>query len=179
MSERPTDAPDGPTEAAEALPPVDDATDGVNDEGALEPETISEDVEGGDSGRGDETWDASGAQAAEAEVERARRMSPSERRAMRAAERSQIQVDESLRIKDRASALFVMVTVGVFALIVANALLFGTGGFLSPTPTPSPVPSLTPGPSPTAAPSGSPAASPTAAPTASPTAEPSQTPGAS
>lgn len=131
---------------------------------------------------------AAAAIAAEADVERDRGLRPSERRALRAAERSQIPIDPSLRIKDRASSAFVILTLVVFSLLLLNGLVFGRGGFLtsSPSPTVAPVPTLAPGASPTAAPSGSPAAAtaaptvaPTVAPTGAPTTEPAATPAAS
>jgi len=107
-------------------------------------------------------------------------MRPGERRALRAAERSQIQIDPALRIHDRASSLFVLLAVAVFGLILLNGIVLGTGGLLTPIPTPTVVPSITPGPSPTAVPSATPAASATAAPSGStaplPTATPVATP---
>jgi len=127
---------------------------------------------------------AAAAIAAEADVERDRGLRPSERRALRAAERSQIPIDPSLRIKDRASSAFVILTLVVFSLLLLNGLVLGRGGFLtsSPSPTVAPVPTLAPGASPTATPSGSPAAptsAPIAAPTTGPTATPAATPAAS
>jgi len=49
-----------------------------------------------------------------------------------------IVIDPALRIRDRVSEAFVIGTVLVFALIFGNALLFGNGGALSPTPSPVP-----------------------------------------
>ena len=97
-----------------------------------------------------------------------RPMRPSERRAMRAAmEHGQVVVEPGHRVTDRASAVFALVTVGVFVLIMLNGLLLGHGGLLTPVPTPAPVPSLT----------ASPAASPTDTPAAAtPTVAPSVTP---
>ena len=107
-----------------------------------------------------------------------RPMRPSERRAMRAAmEHGQVASETSHRVSDQPSAIFVLVTVGVFVLILLNGLILGHGGLLTPIPTPSPVPSVTatPVPSATVAPSGSAAASASPAVTPAPTA----TPGAS
>ena len=111
--------------------------------------------------------------------EQTRPMRPSERRAMRAAmERGQVAVDPAHRVSDRASAYFVIVTVGVFILIMFNGLLLGHGGFLTSIPTASPLPSVTasPLPSVTAVPSGSAAASPTPVPSTSPAPTPTVTP---
>jgi hypothetical protein len=76
---------------------------------------------------------------------------------------------QAVRVNDRASAIFVLAIVAMFAGIVVWALLFGYGGFVSdllPTPTPAPtaVPTAVPSASPAA--SGSPAASPAASPSA-------------
>lgn len=92
------------------------------------------------------------------------------------ATRTAFPIDPSLRIKDPASAAFVIVSIVVFALIFLNAMAFGRGGAFNPIPTPtpfvspSPGPSVSPGPSGSAAPSGSPAATPAASPAASPAA---------
>ena len=55
-------------------------------------------------------------------------------RGPKAASRTAFAIDPALRIKDRASAAFVITSVVVFALIVANAMLFGHGGALTPIP---------------------------------------------
>jgi hypothetical protein len=86
-------------------------------------------------------------------------------------------VDPALRIKDPVSAAFVVGTVLVFVLILANALAFGHGGAFTPLPTPTPIATTAPAPStgPSGSPgaSGSPAASPSIAPSASPSVTPS------
>jgi hypothetical protein len=88
-------------------------------------------------------------------------------------------VDPALRIKDPVSAAFVVGTVLVFVLILANALAFGHGGAFHPLATPTPIateaPSAVPSEGPSSSPgaSGSPAASPTIAPSASPSVAPS------
>jgi hypothetical protein len=81
-------------------------------------------------------------------------------------------VDPALRIKDRASEAFVIVSIVVFALIFANAMLFGHGGAFSPVATPTPVPTVAPA-SPSPSGGESPSVAPTAAPSSSPTAAPS------
>jgi len=86
-------------------------------------------------------------------------------------------VDPALRIKDSASAAFVVGTVLVFGLIFANALAFGHGGAFHPLPTAAPIatpgPTRSTGPSGSPGASGSPAASPSIAPTPSPSVAPS------
>jgi hypothetical protein len=102
-----------------------------------------------------------------------------------------VTIDPSLRIRDRVSEWFVIGTVLIFTAIFLNALAFGHGGALSPSPTalpsveasfgptatpePTPVPIQTPFsvPTPTAGPSESPTEAPTAAPSEAPTAAPS------
>jgi hypothetical protein len=81
--------------------------------------------------------------------------------------RTAFAIDPELRIKDPWSAVFVVIAVAVFALILANALLFGHGGAFTPIPTPSPVPTEGPSESPSAAPSTSPSAAPSVAPSPS------------
>ena len=82
-------------------------------------------------------------------------------------------VDPSLRIMDSVSAAFVVGTVLVFVLILANALAFGHGGAFHPLATPTPIETLAPTEVPSAGPSGSPAASPSIGPSASPSVAPS------
>lgn len=92
-------------------------------------------------------------------------------------------VDPAMRIRDQASAIFVLVTVGIFVLILANAMLLGKGGALTPLATPTPIPTAAPSvvPSGSVGPSGSVSPSGSAAPSASPVAVPSAgaSPGAS
>ena len=67
--------------------------------------------------------------------------------------------DQAVHINDRASAVFVLASIGVFVAIFAWALLFGQGGFVTNVmATPTPAPTATPAPTPT------PAATPTPAP---------------
>ena len=90
-------------------------------------------------------------------------------------------VDPALRIKDPVSAAFVVGTVLVFVLILANALAFGHGGAFHPLATPTPIateaPTAVPSAGPSSSPgaSGSPAASPSITPSASPSVAPSPT----
>jgi hypothetical protein len=171
MSERPNDAPDGQIEEPEGQPPIDDEATDLEAEGAPEPDGFDDDLdEAADSEPEPATPDEAAAKAAEADVHRDRGLRPSERRATRAAERTQIPIDETLRIKDRASALFVLLVVAVFGIIVLNSLILGRGGLLTPLPTlVLPTPIVTP--APTVAPS--------VGPTVVPSVAPSPTPGAS
>jgi hypothetical protein len=184
MSERPNEPPNDPpdhegddlTEAGfEDDEPTVESGDaelqGVDDEVPVEGVT-------GDAGVADAVLGG------EAAVTRP--MRPSERKAMRAAmEHGQVTLDPAHRVSDRASAAFVLVTVGIFVLILLNGLALGHGGFLTPIPTPSAIPAVTASPLPSAAPvpSGSPVPIVTPAPTATPvptaTPAPSATPGAS
>jgi hypothetical protein len=75
--------------------------------------------------------------------------------------------ETAVRVDDRVSAVFVVATVVVFALILLNGIVAGRGGFLTPIATPTPVPSLS------AAPSGSPSAAPSASGSVVPSASPS------
>ncbi len=97
--------------------------------------------------------------------------------------------EQAVHINDRASAIFVIVVVGVFVAIFLNALVLGQKGMFSglfptpvvteaPEPTDSPEPSASASASAAASPSGSAAASPSAAPSASPSAVPSASPSA-
>ena len=83
--------------------------------------------------------------------------------------------ERAIRIKDRASSLFVIATVAVFAVIFLNAVLLGNGGIFNPyvPPTEAPSPSIVASPSAagSAAPSGS--ASPTVSASPSSSATPS------
>jgi hypothetical protein len=91
-----------------------------------------------------------------------------------------VALDPSLRIRDRVSTAFVIVTVLVFAGIFLNAMAFGKGGALTAPPTPRPTinASLLPSASPSSAPSLEPSATPAASEAASP-ATPSAAPAAS
>ena len=181
MSERPNDASDGPIEEPDAAAPIDGEAIDLEPDDDSEPESIDQGEEAldeaGEEAEAERAEDEAASKAAEADVERTRGMRPGERRALRTAGQAQIPIDESLRIKDRASAVFVLVAVLVFGLIFLNGVVLGHGGFLTPVPTPTAIPTLAPSPSATVAPSVSPAASPTASPTAAPL--PTATPEAS
>lgn len=90
--------------------------------------------------------------------------------------RTAFAIDPALRIQDPWSAAFVIVSVLVFAVILAYALLFGHGGAFTPLPTPTPVSSEVPSAAPSASPSAAPSASPTVAPSISPSIAPSSAP---
>ena len=159
MSERPNDASDRPRDEAGTEPPIEDEgrtvePDGALDEGAddgdarpaaddldvdIDDDTLVEDD-------GELAEDEMAAVPAEADVQRVRGMRPSERRAARSSERTHLTIDPSLRIQDRASALFVVLTVAVFAVILLNGIVLGKGGFLAPLATPTPIPTLAPTP---------------------------------
>lgn len=98
----------------------------------------------------------------------------------RAAELPASVAERAVRVDDRVSGVFVIAVVAVFALIFANAILFGHSGFVTglfPTPTPVVTPSPSPAPSSaapsSAAPSPSAAAPSSAAPSPSSSAAPS------
>jgi hypothetical protein len=101
------------------------------------------------------------------------------------AARTVFAIDPALRIRDNASAVFVIGTVVVFVLIVANAMLLGKGGALTPLPTAVPIvtagPTPTEGPSETVPPASTPVPSTSAGPSAGPasSAAPSGSPAAS
>jgi hypothetical protein len=174
-------AADAPGEAmakVEAVPEVE-AMPEVEADDEPEPEAESDD-ELADDDEGDEPTVEEGdaeLQGEEAPIEGSaepattRPMRPSERRAMRSAmDHSQLTIDPALRITDRASAIFVLVTVVVFVGILLNGIVLGKGGILTPLPTPTPIPTATAAPSPSPAASGSAVPTITPAPSASPTA---------
>jgi hypothetical protein len=80
-------------------------------------------------------------------------------------ERMQTASDIAVHVDDRASAIFVIGVIGVFALIFLYAVLLGKGGILTPLPTRAPIASPAPVPSASAVASAGPSAS--ASPTAS------------
>jgi hypothetical protein len=91
--------------------------------------------------------------------------------------------EPAIRIKDRASSLFVIITVAAFVLIFLNALLLGNGGIFNPyvPPTEPPTPSIVESPSASgsAAPSGSASPSGSVAPSGSAAPSPSVAPSVS
>ena len=171
MSERPNDAADDPADE----PEVADEPEEIDEPEVIDPDdrrvTPDGDIIDLDAGTGGTPPDLDLA----AEDEPRRPMRPSERRALRAAgEHETFHVDPALRIRDRASAVFVLVSVIVFVGILLNGLVLGHGGLLTATPSPSPRPSITAAPSVTPAASPSPTAAPT--PTTVPTAAPTPSP---
>ena len=97
--------------------------------------------------------------------------------------------DEAVKIQDRASAWFVIGTIGVFVAILLYALVLGAGGISSdalktPKPEATPIVSVAPSAAPSADPSAAPSvdasapssAEPSVAPSAEPSAEPSVQP---
>jgi len=180
MSERPTDPPN-----EDELEPTSDEVPAAEAAGT-EPDTFEDDApttEEGDAAllaAAEESPLASIAAigGVEETVQQTRPMRPSERRAMRAAmEHGQVVADPAHRVSDRPSAVFVIVTVAAFVLILFNGLVLGRGGLLTPIPTPGPIPTATAAPVPTdtSAPSGSAAASSTPVVTPAPTATPAVT----
>lgn len=89
--------------------------------------------------------------------------------------------ERAIRIDDRISKVFVLVTLLAFALILANGLFFGVGGVFRPYVSPSPPPSELPSPSASGSASPSSSASPSGSGSASPSvsASPSGSAGAS
>jgi hypothetical protein len=81
--------------------------------------------------------------------------------------------ERAIRVDDRISKIFVLVTVAAFVLVFVNALLFGVGGAFNPY---SPPPAPTPSPSAVASPSASAPASSSASPSASTEPSPSTAP---
>lgn len=165
MSERSNDTPDAEPESGAA------AESGVAAESEAAAAEVEADTEPEESESESESEEASAEPYAEPVEPEAgapiRPMSPSERRAARSGlAHGQLPIDPALRIKDRTSAALVIITVGVFVVIVLNALVLGNGGLLNPvpafvlpTPIVTPAPTTTPAPSVTGAPAASPAAS--------------------
>ena len=147
MSERPNEAPeDQADDLADA--PEPDSQDAAAGDGDVD-EEFESDLDEGDAAAGEngdeefEDEDESPAQDAADGTPAVPRLRPSERRALKHAEHSQLTIDPSLRIKDRASAIFVLVTLLVFGAILLNGLVLGTGGLLTPLPTLAPLPTPT------------------------------------
>ena len=164
MSERPNDSPDEPIDKIEPET-AEAAADEVEPDDATH-DTIANEIDDADDFEG-----------VEAAVDVRRPMRPSERRAHRAGtDGSKLHVDPSTRIMDRASAIFVLVTLGVFVLILLNGMLLGRGGLLTPIPTPGPVPSITAAPRAAPAPTATPAPTASPAPTATPSPAPTAAP---
>jgi hypothetical protein len=87
--------------------------------------------------------------------------------------------DQAVHIDDRVSQAFVLVTVAVFAIIFANAMILGKGGtFSAPSPSPTEEASGSPGTSESPSPSGSAEASESASPAPSTSPAASESPAA-
>ncbi len=156
---------DGELEEAQEL----DDTEGLGDED-LEPEEEPE-AEPGPEPRATPASAAAGAAAA------GPRRRGRDRQPVRAAPAPPTVSEQAVHVQDRASAVFVIGTVGLFVAILAYGLLFGSSGFVTgllPTPTPAPTASPAVPASPSAGASAgaseSPAASGSGAPSASPAA---------
>jgi hypothetical protein len=167
--------PESDEQAAEAAADLDQE---ALDAAALEAETIEDvaefggELEDADEDEEDEEEAPYAPEARPSKGTRAARSAaePAGPRGRRSpAARSAIPVDPSLRIHDRASIWFVYASIAVFVLILANAMLFGTGGTFTPlaTPTPQPTVSATPF-FPTGTPTAAPSVTGTAAPTDTP-----------
>jgi hypothetical protein len=76
-------------------------------------------------------------------------------------------------VREDISKVFVILAVAVFAIILLNGFLLGTGGVLRPLPTATPSTSPSPSASTTVGPSGSPSAGASASPSAGASASPS------
>ena len=174
MSERLNDTTDAePDDLSNSTEPLTDEAESGAAAAAVEADTEPEESESESESESDEASAEPYAEPVEPEVGAPiRPMSPSERRAARSGlAHGQLPIDPALRIKDRTSAALVFVTVGVFVVIVLNALVLGNGGLLTPVPTfVLPTPIVSPAPIVTPAPTTTPAPSVTAAPTASPAA---------
>ena len=96
----------------------------------------------------------------------------------KAAQRTAFPIDPALRIKDPASAIFVVASIALFVVIFLNAMAFGHGGAFNPIPTPTPFVSDAPTSSPAASLGGSGSAAPSSAPSAAPTTAPTAAPSA-
>jgi hypothetical protein len=191
MTERNEDAPDGSPDTTEPAPepPTPDAESTATEPqpAAPEPEPATELAADIDAASGDEALEvddesatevpaggATGAAGAAAASSSTPWQEPARVGGRRGATQAPIASsipEPAIRIRDRASSLFVIVTLVVFGLIALNGLLLGTGGalhpYVPPTEAPSPSESVSPSPSGSAAPSGSASASGSAAPSGS------------
>jgi len=188
-AERPEEDGEGATEGGEAAQDLDEtqleaAAEGAEDEVSDEGDEAAEEAEAAEAAEDTEAAEdetgvlEAGAVAAPIGTPGARRPEPEARGPRERGPkttRTAFAIDPALRIHDRASAAFVILTVVVFGLILANALLFGSGGALTPIASPSPTQQASEAPS--ESPSGAPSASP--APTIAPSPAPSASPAGS
>jgi hypothetical protein len=182
MTDDPNAQPEDLDAEAVDAPAVDagDATDDDLDDAELEAAAERAKLEVDDEAGGADVDDFGGVEAAPLLASGGARLEPEVRgprpRGPKPAEHTPYAVDPSQRIRDPWSAAFVAISVAVFGLILAYALLLGRGGALTPIPTPTPIPTVAPEsvapsssvapstsvePSGSIAPSGSPSGSPT------------------
>ena len=141
--------------------PHEGAADGGVDDGAPDADDEAADADG-DEVEVEETaaalGSAAGATSRERGADQARLGRLGRRGAAPASAAAPTPSELAVRVGDRASSAFVLITIGAFVLIMLNAAILGNGGLLNPVPTPTPRPSPTASPpaSPSAAPSGSP-----------------------
>jgi hypothetical protein len=178
MTDRLNDAPGGDLTddelaAANDLAAAEVEEDAAGGDTLAESEEIDEELDEGDSmdlegdldGAGDDEARATPrpkgarARAAEAAAARASRSSKGPRPT-----RTAFPIDPALRIKDPASSIFVLVSIGFFVLVFLNAMALGKGGAFTQVPTPTPYVSPSPGPIVSPGPTDTPV---TTAPTAS------------
>jgi hypothetical protein len=164
-----TEPEDGASRAPGELGPDADAAEDVGP-GELEAddaEYLGPEADTDETVVDESVSDAGAATGASAATTR-RPMRPAERRAARTtgktAQLAPTPSQQAVHVEDRASRFFVLIAVGVFVLILLNALLLGHGGLLAPVKTPAPIPVASAGPS---AASPPPSAAPSAAPSAS------------
>lgn len=170
-----TDEREGtPRETGASQPePIDPTGEGT----APEPSDEAGDFAGPEADTDETTVARPAVPAAAAEPDAAvpgRSMRPGERRAARGkpAAAAPTPSERIVHIEARASRVFVAVTVGVFVLILLNALLLGKGGVLAPAATSTPLASVS------ASPAGSTSASPGVSGSPSASAGPSGSPSA-
>ncbi len=198
MTDRLNDAPDltdaqlaAATDASEAEVEEDEAggetmaeaelVDEELDEGATDSEDAEAQAAAEDEGMPAAPPARVGARQRAAEAAALRAAAAGRGPKVKAAQRTAFAIDPALRIKDPASAIFVVASIALFVVIFLNAMAFGHGGAFNPIPTPTPFvsdaptasPAASPAASGSAAPSAAPSVAPSAAPTTAPTAAPS------
>jgi hypothetical protein len=192
MTERPEDAPDDsqaggpdPAEPTDAEPTADHngAAAAAADTDAFGAPSAGD--EAPDQLAADETDLAPADEVADADEPRAPAPLPAARdagRAGRAGRRgapaptpaAPTPSELAVHVGDRASAVYVLVAVGAFVAIMLYGLVLGSGGLVTPVPTPTPRPSVSASPSASVTPSASVSAAPSSpAASQSPSAAPS------
>jgi hypothetical protein len=157
MTEPENDAPEG----TEPTPDPEAALDEAEADLETEPETaLDEDIDEATEG-----------------VPAAATAAGARRRGAPAAGAAAAIPERAIRVDDRISKVFVLLTVGIFAVILLNGVFFGVGGvftpFVSPTPQLTASPSVSVSASPSASGSVAPSASGSVAPSASGSVAPS------